>query len=72
MDQTTQRNAAMVEQSTAASHTMAQETAELADLIGQFQVQKSAGASRDVVVPGAGRQAQYLSMDGGARRARSA
>jgi methyl-accepting chemotaxis protein len=38
MDQVTQQNAAMVEQSTAASHNLAQETAELARLTGYFQV----------------------------------
>jgi len=38
MDQVTQQNAAMVEQSTAASHTLSQETAQLSDMIGQFQV----------------------------------
>ena len=38
VDQTTQQNAAMVEESTAASHSLAQETGVLADLIGQFRV----------------------------------
>ena len=38
MDQVTQQNAAMVEQSTAASHGLSQETAELVRLTGQFQV----------------------------------
>ncbi|MBC7167814.1 PAS domain-containing methyl-accepting chemotaxis protein [Phenylobacterium sp.] len=37
MDQITQRNAAMVEESTAASHALAQETAELVRLAGRFQ-----------------------------------
>ncbi len=36
MDQVTQQNAAMVEQSTAASHGLTQETESLARLIGQF------------------------------------
>jgi methyl-accepting chemotaxis protein len=36
MDQVTQQNAAMVEQSTAASHALENEAAELARLIGQF------------------------------------
>ena len=43
MDQTTQQNAAMVEETTAASHTLAQEAAQLGELIGQFRI--SAGAS---------------------------
>jgi len=38
MDQTTQQNATMVEQSTAASHSLSQETAQLSSLIGEFQV----------------------------------
>ncbi len=38
MDQVTQQNAAMVEQSTAASHSLSQETDQLLGLIGQFQV----------------------------------
>ena len=38
MDQVTQQNAAMVEQSTAASHALSTEAAELERLIGRFQV----------------------------------
>jgi methyl-accepting chemotaxis protein len=38
MDQTTQQNAAMVEQSTAASHNLSQEAGELAQLVGRFRV----------------------------------
>ncbi len=38
MDQVTQQNAAMVEESTAASHSLAQEAGELARLIGQFRI----------------------------------
>ena len=38
MDQVTQQNAAMVEQSTAASHALASEAAELERLVGRFQV----------------------------------
>jgi methyl-accepting chemotaxis protein len=38
MDQVTQQNAAMVEQSTAASHSLAREAEELNRLVGQFQV----------------------------------
>jgi methyl-accepting chemotaxis protein len=38
MDQMTQRNASMVEESTAATHTLSQETAQLSGLIGQFQL----------------------------------
>jgi len=42
MDQVTQQNAAMVEQSTAASHSLAGEVSELARLVGQFQTGASA------------------------------
>jgi len=38
MDLVTQQNASMVEESTAASHSLSQETTQLADLIGRFQV----------------------------------
>jgi methyl-accepting chemotaxis protein len=38
MDQTTQQNAAMVEQSTAASHSLSQEAGELAQLVGRFKI----------------------------------
>ncbi|MGH1559679.1 hypothetical protein ACRAWD_22355 [Caulobacter segnis] len=37
MDQVTQQNAAMVEEATAAAHTLRQETQSLSDLIGEFQ-----------------------------------
>ena len=40
MDQVTQQNAAMVEQSTAASHALASEAVELARLMGQFSIGK--------------------------------
>jgi methyl-accepting chemotaxis protein len=51
MDQVTQQNAAMVEQSTAASHSLSQETAELSRLTNFFQTgrpsdQRAAAASR--------------------------
>jgi len=48
MDQTTQQNAAMVEQSTAASMTLASEARKLRDLVGQFRLDGAAadGASR--------------------------
>ncbi|MBB5576118.1 methyl-accepting chemotaxis protein [Rhizobium paranaense] len=42
MDQTTQQNAAMVEQSTAASASLAQEAAKLRDLVAQFKLQAAA------------------------------
>jgi methyl-accepting chemotaxis protein len=41
MDQVTQQNAAMVEESTAATHSLSQEIAQLSRLIGQFQINRS-------------------------------
>jgi methyl-accepting chemotaxis protein len=38
MDETTQKNASMVEESNAASHSLSQETSQLANLVEQFQV----------------------------------
>jgi methyl-accepting chemotaxis protein len=43
MDHVTQQNAAMVEQSNAASATLAEETAKLRGLVGQFRLGESAG-----------------------------
>ena len=42
MNLVTQQNAAMVEQSTAAGHSLSQETSKLSQLISQFQVGRSA------------------------------
>jgi methyl-accepting chemotaxis protein len=42
MDQVTQQNAAMVEQATAASHSLAGEAEALANLVGEFQIGKTA------------------------------
>ncbi|WP_292071220.1 methyl-accepting chemotaxis protein [Brevundimonas sp. UBA7534] len=53
MDQVTQQNAAMVEQSTAASLNLSREAAELADLVGRFAVSARApvrNAPRDTSV----------------------
>jgi len=44
MDQGTQQNAAMVEQSNAASNTLAQEAQKLRDLVGQFKLDGTATA----------------------------
>jgi methyl-accepting chemotaxis protein len=46
MDQVTQQNAAMVEQSTAASHGLAQEAQELARLVSKFRLGAEAAAAR--------------------------
>jgi methyl-accepting chemotaxis protein len=46
MDHMTQQNAAMVEQTSAASHTLAQDAQNLSSLISQFQVNKGASPVR--------------------------
>ena len=46
MDQMTQQNAAMVEQSTAASHALMGDSEALAELIGQFRTGQTAGSGR--------------------------
>jgi methyl-accepting chemotaxis protein len=43
MDQVTQQNAAMVEQSTTACHSLAQKTDELADMAAQFRISQQQG-----------------------------
>jgi methyl-accepting chemotaxis protein len=45
MDQVTQQNAAMVEQSNAVSHTLAQDAENLTRLVGQFQIHEGVRAS---------------------------
>ncbi len=56
MDQVTQQNAAMVEESTAASHALAQETGELGRLISAFRLGDAAEAPRRTPVPQAERR----------------
>ncbi len=51
MDQVTQKNAAMVEESTAASQALANETAELVRLTERFQIGDPATASATNVQP---------------------
>ncbi|MDK4742196.1 methyl-accepting chemotaxis protein [Rhizobium sp. CNPSo 3464] len=53
MDQTTQQNAAMVEQSTAAASNLTQEAAKLRDLIGNFRLEDAVGprAVRETTKP---------------------
>ena len=43
MNDVTQKNAAMVEESTAAGHSLSEETSKLTRLVGQFQVGRAAG-----------------------------
>ena len=72
MDQVVQQNAAMVEESTAASHTLSQEATNLSDLMGQFQrlglstprpsaAARSVGAPRHPVHAAQSRAAQMIS-----------
>ena len=51
MDQVTQQNAAMVEQATAAAHSLRDETQTLADLIGKFQYGGGAAVASRAVSP---------------------
>ncbi|MDH4441341.1 MAG: PAS domain-containing methyl-accepting chemotaxis protein [Rhizobium sp.] len=53
IDQGTQQNAAMVEETTAASHSLAREAEELFQLLGQFKIGAAAGASAARAVPAA-------------------
>ncbi|AQR63604.1 chemotaxis protein [Brevundimonas sp. LM2] len=48
MDQTTQQNAAMVEESTAASHSLSHEAGELARLVSRFQITGVQGSAASV------------------------
>ncbi len=48
MDRVTQQNAAMVEESTAASHVLAQQSRELAHLVARFELNDQAPQTRDV------------------------
>lgn len=61
MDQATQQNAAMVEESTAAGHSLAQEAAQLTELVGQFRVGTPAVGERprrQSSIPQANRKSQ--------------
>lgn len=61
MDQVTQQNAAMVEQATAASHSLKTETSELNEAVGKFRLGASSGpARRPAPVPAAPRGAPAL------------
>lgn len=52
MDQVTQQNAAMVEETSAAGATLASESGKLRDLIGKFQLGDTARQTHDVVAAG--------------------
>jgi methyl-accepting chemotaxis protein len=67
MDQVTQQNAAMVEQSTAASHGLAQESQALTELMGQFQLGGQAPRTQ-AASPPRGRSAPHRSAGGAARK----
>ena len=54
MDQGTQQNAAMVEQTTAASHSLAKEAASLNQLLSRFNLGETDGRSRNTSAPFAG------------------
>jgi methyl-accepting chemotaxis protein len=56
MDQATQQNAAMVEETTAASHSLSQESRQLADLVASFKL-SGAGSASARALPIAGKRA---------------
>ena len=66
MNLVTQQNAAMVEESTAAGHSLSEETGKLAELVGHFRV---AGASPEEAPPAEPARAAPHAFRGGARRA---
>jgi methyl-accepting chemotaxis protein len=51
MDQVTQQNAAMVEQTTAATHALKGQSDELGRLIGAFTLTRSRGSTRVTAAP---------------------
>jgi methyl-accepting chemotaxis protein len=51
MDQMTQQNAAMVEQSTAASHALAQEADQLSNLVAKFEIGQRVATARSAAPP---------------------
>jgi methyl-accepting chemotaxis protein len=66
MDQVTQQNAAMVEQTTAASHGLARDANELGELVGKFKVAEpsegAASSGRNSVAPVRGRTSQTSNL----------
>jgi methyl-accepting chemotaxis protein len=80
MDQVTQQNAAMVEQSTAASHALLHEANDLARLLGRFKVSQTAADSAPAAsrtrapspAPTSARGARVLKTIGGGRGAAAA
>jgi methyl-accepting chemotaxis protein len=61
MDQVTQQNAAMVEQSTAASHSLAGEASELSELAARFDIGEAAPPPRAARKPAAAKPAAVKS-----------
>lgn len=58
MDQTTQQNAAMVEESTAASHAIAHEAEQLEQLVARFELSQAGGGPRVAAKPNSVRHQQ--------------
>lgn len=67
MDQTTQQNAAMVEQTTAASHSLSEKTSELDRLIGSFNIGEPADERRPASLPRRPAKASPSARPSGAR-----
>jgi methyl-accepting chemotaxis protein-1 (serine sensor receptor) len=72
MDQTTQQNAAMVEQSTAAAASLAQEAGKLRDLVAQFRLEHGAAAQTAALRQTAAAMARPVSASRPAPAARPA
>jgi methyl-accepting chemotaxis protein len=64
MDQVTQQNAAMVQQSTAASHSLAGEAEELARLVGRFRTRQEEMTTSSAPLPASGRSAGAVAERG--------
>ncbi len=67
LDQVTQQNAAMVEESTAASHSLTQDATGLAEVVSQFKIPAGAGAGEKVVA-----MSQFVPTDFAGSRSSSA
>lgn len=68
MDKVTQQNAAMAEESTAASHNLAQETNELARLIGRFKLGEARASAVTRRQPGIGHGVRAANHETGSER----
>lgn len=68
MDEITQQNAALAEQTSAASVSMSEQATEMKNLLGFFMLSEEAGSQSAAVQPGADRRAASRPWGGGAKR----